>query len=633
MLRLVVGTAGHIDHGKTRLLEALTGVDCDRLAEEKARGITIDLGFTHLSEGEVEVGFVDVPGHEKFLHNALAGLGGIRLAMLVVSAVEGVMPQTREHLAICRLLGIPQAIVALTKVDLVDAEARLLARLEVGDLLAGTPYAEAPILEISSVTGEGIEELRQLLVAKARELALAEDPSQPARLPIDRSFQLRGLGVVVTGSLAAGRVESGQALIALPAGKAVKVRGIEVHGKTRQRADAGERTALQLGGVEVGELQRGDQLALEGSFAPTKVLCAELELLPESTPLAGVLQVRLHLLASEVAARLRPLEGVIPPGGKGPVEIRPAQPIVAVRGDRFIVRRLSPAETIGGGTIYDAHWRRRRGKGLEAALAKVRGSRQAALELWVAEGAEKGASAEELAPRLGERPAKIAEELAAMVAAGKLLQVESGRSKRYLDPKVLRRLTEKAKNSLKSYFRDNRLARGMPKAELQSRILPVRAQELGATYLGLLQAMKVLVLDGELVNLPGRSAVGELTGEETSLAQKVLDYVEGFGLTPPSPAEIADKLHAKPQILEGIQKFLVQQGKLKRLANGFVLSAAAIKKLREDLVETGWERFSVPQFKDRFGLSRKWAIPLLEHLDAVGATRRYGDERQVVRRG
>lgn len=612
---------------------ALTGVDCDRLAEEKARGITIDLGFTHFAEGEIEVGFIDVPGHEKFLHNALAGLGGIRLAMLIVAADEGVMPQTREHLAICRLLGIPQAIGVLTKVDLVGEEERLLAKLELVELLAPTPYAEAAILEVSSVSGAGVEELRTLLLAKARELALKDDPEKPVRLPIDRAFQLRGLGVVVTGSLAAGRIDTGQSLVALPAGKPVKVRGIQVHGKSREQADAGERTALQLAGVEVGELERGEQLVEEGTFASSKVLCAEIELLPEAPPLAGVLPVRLHLLATEVPARLRPLQGTIAPGGKGLVEIRPSQPVVAIRGDRFVVRRLSPAETLGGGKILDSHWRRRRGKGLEAALPKISGSREAALELWVAEGAERGAAAEELAPRLGERPAKIAAELAKLAAAGKLLALEAGRAKRYLDPKVVKKVTEKAKTLLKAYFRDNRIAKGMPKAELQSRLLPLRAQELGATYLAWLQALKVLVLDGDLVNLPGRSAVGELTGEESSLAQKVLDYVEGFGLTPPSPAEIADKLHAKPQILEGIQKFLVQQGKLKRLANGFILSAAAIQKLRQDLADTGWERFSVPQFKDRFGLSRKWAIPLLEHLDAVGATRRVGEERQVVRRG
>lgn len=632
MLRLVVGTAGHIDHGKTRLLEALTGVDCDRLAEEKARGITIDLGFTHLAEGEVEVGFIDVPGHEKFLHNALAGLGGIRLVLLVVAAEEGVMPQTREHLDICRLLGIEQAIVVLTKVDLVDEESRLLARLEVGELLAPTRFADAPILEVSSLTGEGIAELRALLLAKAAELALADDPKRPVRLPIDRAFQLRGLGVVVTGSLASGRIVSGQSLLALPAEKTVKVRSVQVHGQEKERADAGERTALQLSGVEVGELKRGEQLVEAGTFSPSKVLCAEIELLPDAPPLEGTQQVRLHLYASEVAARLRPLQGTIAPGSKGLVEIRPAEPLVAIRGDRFIVRRLSPAETLGGGEVLDSHWRRRRGKSLEQALSKVQASREDLLVFWVSEGAEKGASAEELAPRLGLRAEVLAQELAKLASSGRLLQIETGRGKRLLDPKALKRVTEKAKTTLKAYFRDNRLARGMPKAELQNRILPVRAQELGGTYLSWLQAMKVLQLEGELVNLPGRSAVGELTGEETSLAQKVLDYVEAAGLTPPSPAEIADKLRAKPQILEGVQKFLVQQGKMRRLSNGFLLSSAALKKLREDLLASDWDRFGVLQFKERFGLTRKWAIPLLEHLDSVGATRRIGDERQVVRR-
>ena len=258
--RAIVGTAGHIDHGKTSLVLALTGIDCDRWVEEKTRGITIDLGFAHLKEGDLQIGFIDVPGHERFLHNALAGLGGIRVMLLVVAADEGVKPQTREHLAVCSLLGIPAGLVALTKTDLVSPDLLELAQLEVEELLAGTPFAGAPVLPVSSTTGEGIPELKAALVELADRYASPADPDRPARLPIDRAFHLRGLGVVVTGTLASGQVRPGDTLEVLPRGQRARVRSVQVHGQSREAAEAGERTSLQLTGVALEELGRGMQL-------------------------------------------------------------------------------------------------------------------------------------------------------------------------------------------------------------------------------------------------------------------------------------------------------------------------------------------------------------------------------------
>ncbi|HEY8022742.1 MAG TPA: selenocysteine-specific translation elongation factor, partial [Thermoanaerobaculia bacterium] len=348
--RVIVGTAGHIDHGKTSLVLALTGIDCDRWAEEKERGITIDLGFAHLREGDLQVGFVDVPGHERFLHNALAGLGGIRVMLLVVAADEGVKPQTREHLAICSLLGIPAGLVALTKADLASPDLLELAQLEVEELLAGTPFAGAPILPVASPTGAGIPALRAALLEiaarHARQTRAADAPAEgsspPARLPVDRAFHLRGLGVVVTGTLAAGAVRVGDALEVLPRGGTARVRSIQVHGEPREAALAGERTSLQLTGVVLDELRRGVELATPGAFAPTVSLCARLTLLPETpaatpaTPatkaLEGFTPVRLHLYASEAVGRMRPLPagdrspggspGRLAPGETGLVEIR-----------------------------------------------------------------------------------------------------------------------------------------------------------------------------------------------------------------------------------------------------------------------------------------------------------------------
>ena len=308
MRRAIVGTAGHIDHGKTRLIEALTGIDCDRLAEEKARGITIDLGFAWLVEGDLQLGFVDVPGHERFLHNALAGLGGIRLMLLVVAADEGVKPQTREHVAICALLGIPAAVVALTKTDLVSGDLLELAQLEVEELLQATPFAGAPIVPVSAVTGAGMSRLRELLVERAAAVAVPADAARPARLPIDRAFHLKGLGVVVTGTLAAGRVAAGDELAVIPGDRIARVRSVQVHGAPREAALAGERTSLQLAGVELGELQRGQQLAPAGALATTHRLLARCTWLPEAgKPLAGWAAVRVHLLAAETLGKARAL--------------------------------------------------------------------------------------------------------------------------------------------------------------------------------------------------------------------------------------------------------------------------------------------------------------------------------------
>ena len=640
MRRVVIGTAGHIDHGKTRLIEALTGIDCDRWAEEKARGITIDLGFAHLEdeEGDLQVGFVDVPGHERFLHNALAGLGGIRVMLLVVAADEGVKPQTREHLAICTLLEIPHGLVVLTKRDLVDGDLLELAQLEVEEELEGTSFEGAEVVAVSSTTGDGIAELKARLLELARRAAAPGDPGRPFRLPVDRAFQLRGLGAIVTGTLISGAVEPGQTLSVEPRGARARVRSLQVHGQERPRAVAGERTAVQLTGVDLGDLTRGEQLVSPGAFANSRSLCARFTLLPDAPePLTTFVPVRFHLYASEVVGKLRPLGGrPLAPGATGAVEMRLSEPVVAIRGDRFIIRRPSPQATLGGGLILDPRWRRRRGKALAAALAALDGDGAVALlgrdvlELWVAETGERGATTTELAPRLGVPAPELAAELDKLAAAGRLLSVESGRGRRWIAPAVSQRVIERGRQVLAEFFRGDRLARGMPKAQFLGQVLSRRAADLADVYLGWLQAAKVLVLDQGLVNLPGREV--ELSGEESKLSRAVLAAVEAGALTPPSPGELAATLGAKPQILEGVQRYLIGRRKLVRLPSGMILAASAIDDLKRRLAATGWADFTVPQFKDRFGLSRKWAIPLLEHLDSVGATRRLGDRRQIVKR-
>ncbi|HVR99198.1 MAG TPA: selenocysteine-specific translation elongation factor [Thermoanaerobaculia bacterium] len=633
MRRAIVGTAGHIDHGKTSLVLALTGIDCDRWAEEKSRGITIDIGFAHLTEGDLQLGFIDVPGHERFLHNALAGLGGIRVMLLVVAADEGVKPQTREHLAVCTVLGIPAGLVALTKADLVAPDLLEIAQLEAEDLLAGTPFTGSSVLPVSSTTGQGIPELKAALLDLASRHATAPDPERPARLPIDRAFHLKGLGVVVTGTLTSGAVHGGDTLEVLPgSGGRARVRSIQVHGQPRDEAQAGERTSLQVSGVPLEELERGLHLAPPGALEATTSLLARFTLLPDApAPLRGFIPVRLHLYASEVVGRMRPLAaGGLAPGDTGPVEIRLEEPVVAVRGDRYVIRRPSPAATLGGGEVLDPRWRRHRGATLAAALTALQGDLSAALAFWVQEAGERGVEAEELARRLGTRPDKVVAELSQLATTKGLLEVTEGH-RRWIAPAAVQRVTERARRVLKEHFQKDRLAEAMPKAEAVRRILRGRAADLAPVYLGWLEAQKVLAVRGDQVTLPGRSA--ELTGEESRLATAVLAAFDRGGLTPPSPGEVRQQLNAKPQILEGVIRHLTARGQLIKLPSGLILAASAVEELRRQLLSTSWSQFSVADFKDRFGLSRKWAIPLLEHLDSTGTTRRLGDNRMLVRPG
>lgn len=649
MRRFVIGTAGHIDHGKTTLVRALTGIDCDRWAEEKARGITIDLGFAHLTRGDLQIGFVDVPGHERFLHNALAGLGGIRAMLLVVAADEGVKPQTREHLAVCSLLGIPHGLVALTKTDLVAEDLRELAELEVEELLAATPFAGAPILPVSSTTGEGIEDLLAAIVALADRAEYEPAPPAgaagdagepaparlPARLPIDRAFHLKGLGVIVTGTLASGAIRPGETLEVLPGGERVRVRSIQVHGEARGAAEAGERTSLQIAGLPLEALGRGLTLVEPEGFGTGTRLLVRFDLLADApAPLKGFSPVRLHLFASEVYGRIRPLDRAeMAPGERGLAEIRLAAPVVARRGDRFIVRRPSPAATLGGGEILDPSWRPYRGKLLAPALAALGNSADlpAALAFWVLEAGERGAEIDDLARRLGVRPGAIEADLRRLTNQGKLLAVPPGpgRGRRYLAPATYQRLAERAAKVLAEHFKRDRLAVAIPKADAGRKIVRGRGAELADVYLDWLTKQKVLQVAGDQVTLPGRGS--QLTSEESDLSTKVLARFDAGGLAPPSPGDVGQALSAKPQIVDGVIRHLVAKGDLIKLPSGLILAASAIADLKRRLLATGWPRFSVPQFKDHFGLSRKWAIPLLEHLDSTGTTRRVGDDRMVVR--
>ena len=631
--RVIVGTAGHVDHGKTRLLEALTGIDCDRWAEEKARGITIDLGFAHLTKGDLQIGFIDVPGHERFLHNALAGLGGIRVMLLVVAADQGVEQQTREHLAICSLLDIPYALVALTKVDLVPKDLVELAMLEVDDVLNETPFKGAPILPVSALTGEGMTELQECILEISERAALSGRDSRPVRLPIDRAFLLQGLGSIVTGTLLSGQIESGEELELIPGNRRGRVRSLQVFGEQRHKVSSGERVSLQVTGWEQSELARGGQLATPSTLDSSHSLLGRLVLLEGAEiELTGWTSVRFHLQSFETLGKVRPLDPPqLNPGEEGIVEIRLDRSVATCRTDHFVLRRPSPAATLGGGQILDPRWHRRRGSSRSAAVEAIRGSTETTVPAWVAEAGEIGSDAKSLARRLGISTQEIHKTLEQLVRSGKLLRVEpkSGGSPRWLDPAVVRRVEDRARRVLEEYFHKNRLSESMPKAEALRRILR-RGQDLSDTYLEWLTARQVLVVAGDQVGIFGRTTL--LTDEESKLSQSILSGFQVAGLKPPSPPELTRKLGAKPQIFDGMLSYLVQQKKLTRLPGGLILATSALEETRQVLESTGWDRFDVPRFKDQFELSRKWAIPILEFFDSQGYTRRLGNERQIIKK-
>lgn len=644
MSHVIVGTAGHIDHGKTSLIEALTGMDCDRWQEEKRRGITIDLGFAHLERDDLQIGFIDVPGHERFVDNALAGFGGIRIMMLVVAADEGVKPQTREHLDICSLLEIPLGIVALTKTDLVTDELVDLARLEVEELLAETRFSGSRILPVSSVTGAGIAELERAIVELARgcagpkaSAAAPDGPETPktdtpARLPIDRAFVLKGLGVVVTGTLAAGRIQVGDSLETAPGRQAVRVRSVQVHGSVRSEARAGERTALRLAGAELEQLSRGTQLVAAGAYLESTRFAARLRLLPGAPKaLRSWTPVRFHLLSADRPGRLRPLTGPIEPSQTGLVEIRLAEPVVIAPGDRWICRRLSPALTLGGGEVLDPDWTGFTSKRKAVTLASLEGSLEDRLSHWIAQSGLVGRTSEELAKRAGLGQAGLLAALEHLRMKHRILSVSGkGPNQRWIAPTAFKRLEKKASTMLAGYFRKNRLAAAMPKAEAVNQLLPQQARPLGEIYLDWLSRRKILTVAGDQVNAPGREA--NLSKEESELSRSVLEIFEAGGLAPPAPEDLRVATQAKPQVLSGIVSFHVQRGDLARLPGDLIIAASAVTRVRRELEASGIDSFSVADFKERFGLTRKWAIPLLEHLDSIGVTRRVGNTRQLVRK-
>jgi selenocysteine-specific elongation factor len=637
MPSLVVGTAGHIDHGKSSLVLAMTGTDPDRLKEEKARGITIDLGFAHWTKDDVAVAFVDVPGHERFVRNMLAGVGGIDAVLLVVAADESVMPQTREHFQICRLLGVTHGVVALTKCDLVDDDVLAVARMEVASLLEGSPLGRAPIVAVSSRTGEGLDALGDALVDLARRVP-PRGSRGAARLPVDRAFSMKGFGTVVTGTLVSGRITLDQELAVVPSGLRVKVRGVQVHGAARKDVEAGHRAALNLGGVEVADVPRGQVLAEPGTLEVTRIVDAVIELLDEAKPLKHGTRVRVHQGTAEVLGRvgLAPLPGgeLLSPGARGFVRIRLEQPVAVTRGDRVILRAYSPPRTIAGGVVLDPQAPR---SGLRGAASRARfqalepdasapaAPHDRALATFVAESGAAGLRLGLLTSRGGLAPADVASTAERLARAGLVDRIGGS----LFAPALRASLAAALEQIVRDHHKAQPLSEGLPREEARERLFGHADLALFERVLADLAARKSVTGRERLVAAGHAMA---LSADEAAARDRIAQALERGGLKPPEPAAIAADARLGADVVMRVLSLLVRQKAVAKL-DTLYFDVRALDRLKGEvraMREGGQATVDVAAFKDRYGLTRKHAIPLLEYLDRERVTRRQGDLRVIL---
>lgn len=619
MKNIIAGTAGHIDHGKTALVRALTGVDTDRLKEEKQRGISIDLGFAHLDlPPNGRVAFVDVPGHERFIKNMLAGVGGIDLVLFVIAADESIKPQTREHFHICRLLHIPRGIVVLTKSDLVDSDILELVRLEVDEFVRGSFLEDAPVVAVSSTTGLGLETLRHELKQAASSIH-EKDASRYFRLPLDRAFSMRGFGTVITGTLISGSVGTEQEVEIFPARERVRVRGIQVHGASQTRALAGQRTALNLAGIEPASLARGMMLAEAGRFAATKQVDAVFDLLASAKPLKNRAPIHFHAGTAEIEASIRPLASAeaIQPGTRAYVRLTLREPLQLLPGDRFIVRMFSPVVTIGGGMVLDIGAPRR--STAERLQTLEKGSVQEKLALLISES-KSGMGMPDLIARTG----LLASEIAA-AAQQPALTFWTEPQFWVVDNAWMQARLETIQATLKQFHREKPLLAGLSKEELRGKALPgAPAFLLDA----LLARSKTISAKGEIVHLMSHQVA--LRQDEAEAIAKIEAAFQSAGLAVPSTPEVLAKSGVEPARARTLLQILLRDKKLVRVSDDLVFHATAISTLKSLLEKRKGQGFAVPEFKDWTGISRKYAIPLLEFLDREKLTRRDGDTRIVL---
>jgi selenocysteine-specific elongation factor len=629
---VIVGTAGHIDHGKSALVKALTGTHPDRLVEEKRRGITIDLGFAFLEDGGVRFGFIDVPGHERFVSNMLAGAAGIDVMLLVIAADESIKPQTREHFDICKLLGVKHGVIALTKCDLVDDEALTLVQLEIDEYLRGSFLESAPIVPVSAKTGAGIPGLKRALLTVVTQVR-GKDATGAFRLPIDRAFAMKGFGTVVTGTLVSGSVGVGDEVELFSGGQRLRVRGLQTGGQPVHRALAGQRTAVNLAGIEHTAVKRGMCLAKPGKFRATRRIDAQVLLLPGTRLLKNRERVHFHASTTETVAEVF-LYGMnqVAPGRNALAHLRLQDDVLVVAGERFIVRQFSPVTTIGGGLVLDPLARRplSRDTARVKFLETVRdGSRDAVLAAMV-ESAPRGLHFEEIGSHTGWQDAQIFESLRALSAAG-LVKTAGDDHPVLISGPRFEDVRNRIHESVEQFQSENPLIPGIAREDLRTKLGTRVRSEVFLAALEELVAQKKLETQGEIVRRAGSGIV--LQHDEQEAKEKIETAFRTAGLTVPSVKEVLSGLSVEAKRAEKLLHILLREKNLMRVSAELIFHHAALAHLKAQLLmykQSKGERISVPAFKDLTGITRKYAIPLLEYLDRERVTRRMGHERVIL---
>ena len=631
MKQIILGTAGHIDHGKTTLIKTLTGVDLDRLKEEQARGITIQLGFTSLSlpSGQI-LGIVDVPGHEKFVRNMVAGVGGIDIVLFTIAADEGIMPQTREHLDICQLLKIKRGIIAVTKNDLVDEEWLQMVKDEIREFIQGSFLEKAPIIPLSSTTGEGISSLLATLDTIAQEVE--ERTSEGLfRLPVDRIFTMKGFGTVVTGTLIAGTIATGDSVEILPEKLEAKIRGIQVHNKQVEKASAGLRTAINLQGMDKDFLERGNVLVPLKTVTPTSRIDVMIEHLSSSSkPLKNRSRIRLHSGTSEVLAQLILLDqDELPPGGNALAQFKLERPIVVLPRDRFVIRNYSPIFTIGGGEVLDAnpHKHKRLASETLAQLNAIKGgSDKENIQLFVSDSGWAGLDLLQLVPKTGKSPSQLSRLINELIQEGTLILIDK-ETQRVIASQKHEELKSLLLKQMKDYHKKFPLKKGIPKEELKSKLPPLSDPRLFNYLLTDLFNSSLIAVEKEKLWLHEHTPL--LKDSQKELQDTIEKIYHKGGLTPPSFKELVVQLSSDERETKSIIDLLTADSIVVKVKDNLWFHRDALETLKKNLIEFLKDNgeITTPQFKELTKASRKYTIPLMEYCDQSKITIRVGEKR------
>ncbi len=635
MNQIILGTAGHIDHGKTSLIRALTGIETDRLKEEKERGITIELGFASfiLPTGEI-IGIVDVPGHEKFVKNMVAGASGIDLVVMTIAADEGVMPQTREHMEICTLMGIKYGFIALTKIDMVDDELMELAVEDIREFTQGTFLENAPVVPVSSVTGQGIDRFVKTLDRVCHDIP--ERPFSPVfRLPVDRVFSMKGFGTVITGTLASGKISVGENIMIFPSGISSKVRGIQVHGESADEVSAGTRTAVNFQGLDRESVNRGDVLSTPHTLRPSYMVDAVFHYLENNPkPAKGRIRIRFHSGTSQILGYLVLLDREeLVPGESACVQIRLESPVCCIKGDRFVVRSYSPVRTIGGGEILNPVAGKHKlfdVKIIKGLNSLIDSDDQHNLAFFADQGGYDGVSFGDLRIMTNISDKKLESLLQKMLASREIVLIDKEK-RQYIHSNAVSGLSEQILLQLEQYHSANPLKEGMSKEELKSRLKQLKGKDPKIFNIVLAR----LVKEGKVsqkenyVRLAGHEVA--LKVDQQDVRRKIVDIYKEAGLTPPFFRNICHNLDVDEKTAVSVLHILIDEKIIVKTRDDLYFYGETIAKLQKKLVEFIELKgeITTPEFKDMTGISRKFVIPLIEYFDSINLTIRVGDTRQL----